>query len=147
LHGQISEALIESIFDWHSLGHDGAVIVEGGLVTRFGCHLPLSNDFSQMPDMGTRHAAALGLSERTDALCLIVSEEKGTISLAEDGELVNVPDLKALQERIEGFYHGRQSEMADRPLHHFFTHNVGEKAAALAVSLLMWLFFVGLGLR
>src|SRR5918996_2343736 len=74
LDGKLSEPLLKSIFDPHSPGHDGAVIVEGGQITRFAVHLPLSKDISQTAHVGTRHSAALGLAELCDALCLVVSE-------------------------------------------------------------------------
>ena len=72
--GLLSEPLLKSIFDPHSIGHDGAVIIDGQLIERLGCHLPLSKNFEKLPRSGTRHAAALGLSELSDALCLVVSE-------------------------------------------------------------------------
>ncbi|MDH3214213.1 MAG: DNA integrity scanning protein DisA nucleotide-binding domain protein, partial [Myxococcales bacterium] len=87
LDARITEPLLLSLFDPHSAGHDGAVIVVGDRLTRFAVHLPLSTDHAQLGQRGTRHAAALGLAERTDALCLAVSEERGTVSVASDGHL------------------------------------------------------------
>jgi len=87
LGGNISEPLLLSLFDPHSPGHDGAVVLEGGRVARFAVHLPLSTDVTQVGAGGTRHAAGLGLAERTDGLCVIVSEERGTVSVARDGTL------------------------------------------------------------
>ena len=144
LHGELSEALIKSIFDSHSLGHDGAVIIEGGRVSRFGAHLPLSREFGKITHLGTRHTAALGLSERCDALCLAVSEERGTISIARRGELECVTDLSEMQKRLEAFF----LEIAPRPhestLLHFWRHNTREKVIALGLSVLLWLFFIGI---
>ena len=60
LHGELSEALIESVFDSHSPGHDGALIIESGRVTQFGVHLPLSKDFRKITHLGLRHTAAWG---------------------------------------------------------------------------------------
>ena len=85
--GLLSESLLKSIFDPHSVGHDGAVIVEGNRIARLGCHLPLSKNLDKLPSGGTRHAAALGLSELSDALCLVVSEERGTLSVSRKGEI------------------------------------------------------------
>lgn len=87
LGGELSEPLLLSLFDTHTPGHDGAVIVEGDSLTRFGVHLPLSTEQERLGPGGTRHAAALGLAERSDALCVVVSEERGTVSIAEGGEL------------------------------------------------------------
>ena len=103
LQGLLSEALLLSLFDPHSPGHDGAVIVQGDLVSRFAVHLPLSTRQADLGPGGTRHAAALGLAERTDALCLVVSEERGTVSLAEDGHLKVVPDPDRLATRLRRF--------------------------------------------
>src|SRR5262245_19282787 len=88
LDGLVSEPLLLSLFDPGSPGHDGAILVEGERVTRFAVHLPLSTAREQLGAHGTRHAAALGLAERCDALCLVVSEERGTISAASEGRLV-----------------------------------------------------------
>lgn len=144
LHGELSEALIKSIFDSHSLGHDGAVIIEGGGVTRFGAYLPLSKEFGKITNLGTRHTAALGLSERTDALCLVVSEERGGISIARRGDLNPVTNLQDMKEALEAFL----SEIAPQPpedlLTHFWRHNAREKVSALALAVLLWLVFIGL---
>jgi len=97
---QLSLPLLKSIFDPHSPGHDGAVVLERGRVTRFAVHLPLSRSLAQLAGKGTRHSAALGLAERTDALCLAVSEERGEISVAEEGRLEVVTDVQVLRARI-----------------------------------------------
>jgi diadenylate cyclase len=144
LNGELSEAILESIFDSHSLGHDGAVLIENGVVTRFGCHLPLSKEFGKITNLGTRHTAALGLSERTDALVICVSEEKGTIALAQDGEISNVTDLHVLKGLLERFFLEKAPKPPRQTLGDFFRVNLREKAIALAVSILMWLFFIGL---
>ncbi len=145
LNGDLSEALIKSIFDSHSLGHDGAFIVEEGRVTRFGAQLPLSKDFSKITNLGTRHSAALGLSERCDAMCLVVSEETGRISVALRGDLVAVKDLEELQDGIEIFLTKHLPKTPKNFVHHFVNENMREKAIATAVSVLLWVFFVGFG--
>ena len=145
LNGELSEALIKSIFDSHSLGHDGALVVEEGRVTRFGVQLPLSKDFSKITNLGTRHSAALGLSERSDALCLVVSEETGRISFALRGDLVAVKDLEELQDGIEVFLTKHLPKPARNALVEFATSNTREKLIAAAMSVLLWLLFVGLG--
>jgi len=96
LEGKISEPLLKSIFDPHSPGHDGAVIIKNDQLARFAAHLPLSKDFRQLAHVGTRHSAALGLAELTDALCIAVSEERGQISVARDGRLRQVANVQEL---------------------------------------------------
>ena len=145
LNGELSEALIKSIFDSHSLGHDGAFIVEEGRVSRFGVQLPLSKDFGRITNLGTRHSAALGLAERTDALILVVSEEHGTVSIARGGELKIIADLVDLQDAIEAFLVRLMPDDAQNPVLRFFTENWREKLTAAAVSVLLWFFFVGIG--
>jgi uncharacterized protein (TIGR00159 family) len=145
LNGELSEALLKSIFDSHSLGHDGAFIVEEGRVTRFGVQLPLSKDFGRITNLGTRHSAALGLAERTDALILVVSEEHGTVSIARRGELKVMPDLEDLQDAIEVFLVKLMPDHAQNWMLRFFTENWREKLSAAAVSILLWFFFVGIG--
>lgn len=103
LEGKISEPLLKSIFDPHSPGHDGAVIIQNDQITRFAGHLPLSKDFRQLARVGTRHGAALGLAELSDALCIVVSEERGTISLARDGRLHHVENLHELASLLQQF--------------------------------------------
>lgn len=103
LDGRVSEPLLLSLFDPHSPGHDGAVLLEGEKVVRFGCHLPLSTNHAELGRGGTRHAAALGLAERTDALCLVVSEEQGTVSVARDATLRRVRDADELAALLKQF--------------------------------------------
>ena len=104
LDGRFSEPLLMSLFDSASPGHDGAIIIRANKIIRFGAHLPLSNDQTQLgPHVGTRHAAALGLAERSDALCLVVSEERGEISVAIGGEIKTVESAEALRAEIQRF--------------------------------------------
>ncbi len=87
LDAAISEELLLSIFDPRSPGHDGAVLVQGDRLGRFAVLLPISEDHPHLGPGGTRHAAARGLAERCDALCVVVSEERGTVAVASAGEL------------------------------------------------------------
>jgi uncharacterized protein (TIGR00159 family) len=103
LEAKISEPLLKSIFDPHSAGHDGAVIIENDRISLFAAHLPLSKDFQQLAGVGTRHSAALGLAELSDALCIAVSEERGTISIARAGRLRQIANIPELSLVLQGF--------------------------------------------
>jgi uncharacterized protein (TIGR00159 family) len=146
LGGQVSAALLESLFDPHSPGHDGAVVIEDREVTRFGAHLPLTRGAGLPHGLGTRHSAALGVSERTDALCLVVSEERGTISAARHGVLRPVGNAEELSRLIASFYRERRALNASRPsLRSFLRGHRLEKAAALLLAFGMWLIVAGAG--
>jgi uncharacterized protein (TIGR00159 family) len=97
LEAKVSKELIGSIFAPPSPLHDGAVIIRDGKVAAAGCLLPLSMDTEISSDMGTRHRAAIGLTQETDAVVIIISEETGTISLALDGKITRNLDVNALR--------------------------------------------------
>ena len=83
----MSADLLATIFTPYSPLHDGAVIIRGDTIVAAGCILPLSQKVLSDRALGTRHRAALGLADETDALVLVVSEERATISIAERGRL------------------------------------------------------------
>lgn len=87
INANINVRLIENIFFKNSPLHDGAMIIAQHKITAAGCILPVSHDMNIPKSLGLRHRAALGMSQVTDALCIIVSEETGKISVAKDGEL------------------------------------------------------------
>lgn len=135
----ISEALLKSIFDPHSPGHDGAVIVGGDRIDRLGVHLPLSTNLERLANRGTRHAAALGISERSDALVLVVSEERGTISAARHGEMWLVSDVPELVNLLDTFYRELTPQPEMSWWHAFFRWNNREKALALGLAVVAWI--------
>ncbi len=141
LNGELSEPVIKSLFDPHSMGHDGALIIDGNRILQFGCHLPLSKDLMKIPAGGTRHAAALGLSEVTDAFCIVVSEERGTISVAKDGE-IEVVDTEKLNLLLERFYDDIQPAGHTQTGWELLSRNWKEKVIAVAVTLGLWFFYV-----
>ena len=140
--GQLSESLLKSIFDPHSLGHDGAVTIEDDRIAKLGCHLPLSKNLEKLPRSGTRHAAALGLSERSDALCLVVSEEHGTISAARGGDIGVIPGTAELATLLEAFYDEVAPRSPARPWEELVRKNSREKAIAVIVSVALWVVVV-----
>jgi diadenylate cyclase len=101
LDAHFSRKLIVSIFSKESPLHDGAVVISGGRIMAAGCVLPLSFNPDLDPNLGTRHRAALGLTERTDAVVIVVSEESGSITLAVDSVLHRNIDPTSLRELLE----------------------------------------------
>ena len=90
IKGEVTSALLLSIFNPTSPLHDGAVILQNTLIESAGCILPLTESDMITPDMGTRHRAALGLTEESDAIVIVVSEERGAIAAAENGRFVKL---------------------------------------------------------
>ncbi|MHB8897530.1 MAG: diadenylate cyclase [Thermoguttaceae bacterium] len=133
---KISLPLLHSIFHPASPGHDGAVLLEGSRIQKLGVQLPLSKNLEETGDGGTRHAAALGLAERSDALVVAVSEERGTISLAEHGRLTQVEpgELKSvLKQRWP-----RQHPAGPPGVFAWRTGEILWKLTALGLALLVW---------
>ena len=97
---KISEQVILNIFEHNTPLHDGAVIVRGDRITSATCYLPLSDNMQISKSLGTRHRAALGMSEVSDALILVVSEETGFVSMAMDGQLVRNVTPEYLREKL-----------------------------------------------
>jgi uncharacterized protein (TIGR00159 family) len=108
LDGEISLPLILSIFDPSSPGHDGAVIIRKNKVYKFAAHLPLAK--KPLKEHGLRHRAGVGISEVSDCLVVIVSEEKGTISLAKKGKIQKIENKFELKEKILNFLLKRKAE-------------------------------------
>ena len=97
--GVVSSGLIQNIFVKDTPLHDGAVIIRGNRIVAACCLLPLTENRNLSQELGTRHRAALGMSEQSDAMVLVVSEETGAISIARNGELMRyltVEDVKAI---------------------------------------------------
>lgn len=107
---KITSALIQNIFEPNTPLHDGAVIVRDGRIHYAACVLPLFNDANISRELGTRHRAAMGVSQASDSLTLVVSEETGVISYAENGKLVRYVDRIALTELLESIFSAPQEE-------------------------------------
>lgn len=98
IEGRISSLLLANIFEHNAPLHDGAVLIKKRKIMAAGCFLPLSTKSDLSRDLGTRHRAALGMVENSDALVVVVSEETGAISVAIDGKLKRFLDINTLTE-------------------------------------------------
>lgn len=141
LDAVINQVLLESIFDRHVPSHDGAVIIEAERITKLGCHLPLSTNIKEIGRLGTRHAAALGITEHADALALVVSEEEGTISVAEEGKFKNLKDIAQLTHTLQDFYHKKFPEKKEMGLRRALTDHFLEKLLAIVIACGLWVIF------
>ncbi|MDY7096331.1 MAG: diadenylate cyclase, partial [Acidobacteriota bacterium] len=130
-------------FDHHSPGHDGAVILHGDRIQRFAVHLPLSSDQREVGPGGTRHAAGLGLAELTDALCIVVSEERGTVSVARDGHLRILDKPETLASELESFLGSQEPSTTAGMVWARAARRWREALAALATAGLLWGLLVG----
>jgi hypothetical protein len=139
LEGRLSEPLLLSLFDPNSPGHDGAAVLHGDQVRLFAAHLPLSADHEQLRMRGTRHAAALGLAERSDALCVVVSEERGRISVAQEGRIRELLQTTELAETLREHFQEKAGPQrtGPKPLR-LLRRNWRETAIAIAVSVILW---------
>ena len=102
LNADVSSFLLKNIFFNKAPMHDGATIISGNKIHSAGCFLPLSLNEDIIKDLGTRHRAGIGMSENSDAVVVIVSEETGTISIALDGKLKRGYDTDSLAAELEG---------------------------------------------
>lgn len=100
IEGYLSAEFLINIFIPNTPLHDGAAIIRGNRVMAAGCLLPLSENPDIAKELGTRHRAAIGISEQSDALAIVVSEETGTISLAESGDITRYLDKDTLHEKL-----------------------------------------------
>ncbi|MCI2046826.1 MAG: diadenylate cyclase CdaA [Faecalibacterium sp.] len=101
MHSDVNPEVLGTIFYEGTPLHDGAVIIEDGMIKAAGCVLPLSNNLEFGKDMGTRHRAGLGIAENSDAIAIVVSEETGIISVAKNGVLMRHFDRQSLYMRLQ----------------------------------------------
>lgn len=112
VNADVSSFLLRNIFFENTPLHDGAVVIREGRVCAAGCFLPLSESNVIAKELGTRHRAAIGMSEVSDALVLVVSEETGTISIAEHGEIKRNFDYAGLKNELMEFLVTDEEETA-----------------------------------
>jgi len=143
LDGRISVPLLLSIFDDSSPGHDGAVIIDNNRIRKFGVHLPLAENYTAFAKAGTRHRAGVGITEKSDSLAIIVSEERGEISLAENGKLELVKEMPILQDRIRTFIKENTTPVTGGHFwQSFLSKDLSLKLGALVVAFFCWYFLI-----
>jgi len=101
LDANLHSDLIYSLFQKQSPLHDGAIIISKNRILAAGCFLPLTKHVEIDRHLGSRHRAALGLSELSDAICLIISEESGRMNMAQKGRLIHIKDIKTLRKVLQ----------------------------------------------
>ena len=101
LDARVSNELLQAIFQTSSPIHDGAVVIQKDRVAAAGCFLPLTTNPEVSKALGTRHRAAIGLTESTDAVVLVVSEEEGRASLVVGGQIKTIPDGNTMREELQ----------------------------------------------
>lgn len=120
--GKVTKELLISIFSTKAPLHDGAVIIQHGRIIAAGCLLPLSQEANISKSLGTRHRAAIGLSEETDAVCIVVSEETGAMSIAMGGKLMhNLPEETFVKLLKETFYNPNKNKTKGKRLLKFLS--------------------------
>lgn len=130
--------LIMSIFDHNSPGHDGALIVSQGKLARFGVRLPISQSARLSDEYGTRHHAGMGLSEKSDALTIVVSEERGKVSIFQNGKMQAIADQRTLAAAITKHWRNTASLTLDLPEETNRRLVFAQLAASLVVALFFW---------
>lgn len=155
LDSLVTQALLVTIFQKSSPIHDGAVIIENGRITRAGCYLPLSIREGLPAKYGTRHRAALGIVEAADAVCVVVSEERGAVSLVQQGYIEPISGehqlLHLLEEALmppSGVRPALRSMIIESiksrfNYQEFIRQNLAAKFLALGFSFLLWFMLVG----
>jgi uncharacterized protein (TIGR00159 family) len=149
LGGEISAEILEAIFRKKSPVHDGATIIEGDHIASVGGILPLTRRTDVPKDYGTRHRAAMGLAERSDALITVVSEERSEVTLMYGQRSEKMDSAAALAARIGELQTDLQVKPGERS-REIFTQNLGLKAAALGLAAIFWsisFFLIGNSIR
>ncbi|MBI4388453.1 MAG: DNA integrity scanning protein DisA nucleotide-binding domain protein [Candidatus Omnitrophica bacterium] len=155
VNSDVKKELFTALFSKEALTHDGGVIIRNGRVAYCSVIFPITFNLDVDKNLGTRHRAAIGLTEATDAVCLIVSEEEGTISLAKDGKIFYNLDLKTLQKNLTEWL-SRKPPKTSYPIHRVRSFSQKEsstvhlrffKSTALQfydlIFLFMWVLLLG----
>jgi uncharacterized protein (TIGR00159 family) len=145
LDGRPNSQLLMSVFQKESPLHDGAMLIRGGKVAQVACYLPLSSAEGLPKEWGTRHRAALGLSERCDAWVLVVSEERGEVALVREGQMIRVEKPERLTPWILEAIAPPQIPKTTwwRDTFSFLTRRWPVKLGALGFVSVLWLLLAG----
>lgn len=149
LGGEISSEILEAIFRKKSPVHDGATIIEGDHISRVGAVLPLTRRTDVPREYGTRHRAAMGLAERSDALIVVVSEERGEVTLMHGRETIKANTSPALASQIRQLIASPPLK-ANTRLRQVLLGDIGLKFAALGIAMCFWsisFFLIGNSIR
>ena len=139
VNGDISSQLLINIFEKNTPLHDGAVIVRKNKVISATCYLPLSDNREIKKDLGTRHRAAIGISEVSDSVVVVVSEETGKISIARGGELKEGLDREGLTDELKSIQEVKEIGIRDISI----TDGISIKLYSLLGSIILWLAIMG----
>jgi uncharacterized protein (TIGR00159 family) len=139
LDGLASAQLIATIFQNGTPLHDGAVVIRDGRVTQASCHLPLSANADLPRYYGTRHRAGLGLSERSDAVIVIISEERGAVTIALAGEMNSIDTPERLSEKLHALLIPLDQEVVRVSLRRKIFSNLRPKLITVLLVVVSWL--------
>ncbi len=141
LDGRVSHEVLSSIFLPQSPTHDGAVVIQGGRIVCMGCYLPLSDNTGLPQKYGTRHRAGIGITERCDAIAIIVSEERGEVSLTVKGEIERIDSPEELKNRLDSTIFKPQQDKSSWRI--AFTNNFVPKIVSFFLVCILWVFIGG----
>ena len=143
LNSDTSSQLLINIFEKNTPLHDGAVIIQDNKVASATCYLPLSENNNINKNYGTRHRAALGISETTDAIVVVVSEETGHISIAEKGKIKSHLKEDDLRKRLTAFKESTDITITPS-LKTLFTKNISKKVISLVLGFIIWVTLINI---
>lgn len=147
LDSLVSSQLLINIFEHNTPLHDGAVFVRNNRIVAATCYLPLSDNMLLSKELGTRHRAGVGISEVSDSITLIVSEETGMISIAHDGMLFRGLSQEELREKLSTLMKSQDAPKRSRwrriiKYEKKLTNNLGMKIISLMLAIVFWLVIV-----
>lgn len=140
----VSREVLRALFQPPAPTHDGALVLRAQRIEQAACFLPMTTTSGLPATYGARHRAALGLTDRCDALCLLVSEERGTVALARQGKLMPFSDPLRLRRELERVAPEIADDTSRSYWHwHWLTHRLGAKILALGVAVGLWMAVAG----